>query len=138
MMTWGGSDRDILGEADRRRWRVSTEGWELAAACRADALAVTALSDWCEERGIQMLEVGKAYLIRTVTHYYTGRVVECSPIRIVLENSAWVAETGRFSDALKTGKLSEVEPYPNQVIVSPFAVVDACEWAHELPRRRIP
>lgn len=115
-----------------------TEGWALAAACHQDRYAAVALSDWCEERGLSMLEVGKSYLIRTVTHYYTGRVVECSPIRIVLEDAAWIAETGRFSDALKTGKLSEVEPYPDQVVVSPFAVVDACEWSHELPRKRIP
>jgi hypothetical protein len=79
-------------------------------------------------------QVGKAYFIRTVTHYYTGKLRALTDSEIVLSDAAWIADTGRFSEALKTGKLSEVEPFPDEVVISRGAFVDACEWTHPLPR----
>jgi hypothetical protein len=79
-------------------------------------------------------KVGKSYLIRTVTLYYTGKIERVTSKEIVLSSAAWIADTGRFSDALKTGKLNEVEPFTGDVIVGRGAVVDAVEWNHELPR----
>ena len=78
--------------------------------------------------------MGKTVFIRTVTMYHTGRVVDMDDKFIVLEDAAWIADTGRFSDALKTGKLSEVEPVEGLVRVSLGAIVDVFEWKHELPR----
>ena len=76
--------------------------------------------------------------IRTVTHYYTGRVEAVTDSDIVLADAAWIADTGRFSDALKSGEFSEVEPYPDGVlcIVSRGAVLDVSTWDHALPRVR--
>jgi hypothetical protein len=80
---------------------------------------------------------GKAYFIRTVTHYLTGRVVESDPQWIVMEDAAWIADTGRYHAALTTGELDEVEPYPNgRVTVGCGAVIDSCEWLHPLPREQ--
>ena len=79
-------------------------------------------------------EVGKAYLIRTVTMHYTGRVIRVTDTDVVLGDAAWIADTGRYADSLKSGSLSEIEPYPDRVCVSRGAIVDFCEWAHELPR----
>lgn len=79
-------------------------------------------------------EIGKAYLIRTVTHYYTGRLVKITAQELVLEDAAWIADTGRFNECLKTGQLMEVEPFEDSVIVSRGAVVDATAWKHALPR----
>lgn len=79
-------------------------------------------------------EVGKAYLFRLATVYRTGRVVRVTPQEIVLADSAWIADTGRFSEAVKTGKLNEVEPSPGWVAISRGAIVDADEWTHPLPR----
>lgn len=71
-------------------------------------------------------EVGAIYLIRTVTMIDTGRVVAASNRWIVLEDAAWIADTGRFSDAVAKADFNEVEPYPDgRVIVSAGAVVDA-------------
>ena len=83
---------------------------------------------------MQSLKIGESYLIRTVTHYYTGRVKSISPSDVVLEEAAWIPDTGRYSEALQTGSLAEVEPYPNEVIVSMGAIVDAAVWKHPLPR----
>lgn len=80
------------------------------------------------------LQVGCNVFIRTVTHYYTGRVVELNASEIVLADAAWIADTGRFSSALATGSLSEVEPFPGLVSVARGAIVDASVWSHALPR----
>jgi hypothetical protein len=83
---------------------------------------------------MQSLKVGEAYLIRTVTHYYTGRVKAVSTTDITLGEAAWIPDTGRYHEALKTGHLNRVEPYPDEVIVATGAIVDAAIWGHELPR----
>ena len=83
-----------------------------------------------------IMGVGSAVLIRTVTHYHTGRVVRVDDRFVVLEQAAWVADTGRFADALKTGVLKEVEPYPGNVAVALGAIVDVCPWPHALPREQ--
>ena len=62
-------------------------------------------------------ERGKKYFIRTVTNYLTGRLVDVTDQELVIEDAAWVADTGRFSDALKKGKFSEVEPYPDGFVI---------------------
>ena len=75
-------------------------------------------------------EVGKNYLIRTVTMIQTGRLVAVMPQELVLEDAAWIADTGRFADALRTGKFCEVEPFPDgRVIVGRGAVIDAVQIA---------
>lgn len=80
--------------------------------------------------------VGEKYLIRTVTMHYTGRVVNVTDTDVLLEDAAWIADTGRYADSLSDGTLGEVEPYPNQVAVSRGAIVDFAIWQHELPRRQ--
>ena len=72
-------------------------------------------------------EVGKPYLIRTVSMIDTGRIVEVTANEIVLEDAAWIADTGRFSDALKDpDKFNEVEPFPNgRVIINRGSIIDA-------------
>jgi len=78
--------------------------------------------------------LGNAVLIRTVTHYYTGRIVGLTRDEIVLTDAAWIADTGRFSAALSTGTLSEIEPYPTAVSIARGAIVDVTSWSHPLPR----
>jgi hypothetical protein len=80
--------------------------------------------------------IGDAVIVRTVTMYYTGRIVRVYPGELVLSCAAWIADTGRWSTALATGKLNEVEPYPGDglCIVSRAAIVDVSPWSHPLPR----
>lgn len=79
------------------------------------------------------IKVGKAYFIRTVTNYFTGKVDAITDSDIVLSDAAWIADTGRFHTALKTGKLNEVEPYPDGCIVARGAIIDMARWPHVLP-----
>ena len=78
--------------------------------------------------------VGDVVLIRTVTFYYTGRVSAVFDNELCLEDAAWIADTGRFSTALKTGELSEVEPYELGVVINRASIIDVSPWAHPLPR----
>jgi len=71
-------------------------------------------------------EIGKVYLIRTVTMTETGRLVEVTPQELVLEEACWIADTGRFADSLKTATFNEQEPFPDgRVIVGRGSVIDA-------------
>lgn len=79
-------------------------------------------------------EIGQSYLIRSVTMYYTGRLVRVTDTDLVLEDAAWIADTGRFFTALKTGSLNEVEPFVDPVILPRGAIVDVTKWNHPLPR----
>lgn len=79
-------------------------------------------------------EIGKSYLIRTVTMTQTGRVVAITDSDIKLEDAAWIADTGRFHTALMTGTLEEVEPFPHGCFVNRAAIVDFAPWVHELPK----
>lgn len=80
-------------------------------------------------------EVGKSYFIRTVTFHLTGRVKSALGGFLVLEHAAWIADSGRFADAISTGELSEVEPV-EQAIVNLSAITDAFPWPHALPRKQ--
>src|SRR6185369_836883 len=61
--------------------------------------------------------IGKAYLIRTVTMIDTGVLVAVTPTELVLEEAAWIADTGRFSDAIAKAEFDEVEPFPDGPVI---------------------
>jgi hypothetical protein len=80
-------------------------------------------------------EIGKNYFMRTVTHHLTGKLIEVGPQELVLLDAAWIADDGRFSDAIKTGKFAEVEPYPEgRLIVGRGSLIDAIVLPGDLPR----
>ena len=82
-------------------------------------------------------KIGANYLIRTVTMIDTGRVVEVSDHEIVLEDAAWIADTGRWMQAINNAEFTEVEPFPDgvQVIVGRHAIIDAV-IIPSLPRKQ--
>lgn len=77
----------------------------------------------------------QAYFIRTVTHHLTGRLVAIDEHELTLIDAAWIADDGRYANAIKDGTLNEVEPYPPGVLVAVGrgSIVDATRWAHSLP-----
>jgi hypothetical protein len=82
-----------------------------------------------EKTSVKWVEVGKNYLIRTVTMIYTGQVVEEHLDHFVLEKAAWIADAGRWADVIKSCDFDEVEPYPadRKVIVTKGGVLDTVE-----------
>jgi hypothetical protein len=80
------------------------------------------------------LPIGKNVIVRTVTHYYTGFLAASVDGFLVMDNAAWIPETGRWADALRTGTLEEIEPYPGTAYIALGAVADLSDWNHDLPR----
>ena len=80
-------------------------------------------------------DVGSIYLIRTVTMIDTGRLVAVYPTELVLEDAAWIADTGRFAESLIKCNFNEVEPFPDgQVIIGRGSIIEAVK-IKEAPRK---
>jgi hypothetical protein len=81
-------------------------------------------------------EVGANYFIRTVTHHQCGRLTAVFPQELVLEDASWIADDGRFTDALKTGNFNEVELFAagRPVIIGRGSLVDCQRVDFDLPR----
>lgn len=80
-------------------------------------------------------EVGKSYFIRTVTYHLTGRLVGIDGQFLILEDAAWIADSGRFMQTIQNGQVNEVEPV-GDAIVNQSAITDAFPWVHELPQKQ--
>lgn len=80
-------------------------------------------------------KVGQAYLIRTITFSWTGRLTAVTDHELVLEDAAWIAHLGRYHEAVDAGHLEEIEPREGPVILGRAAIVDAVEWHADLPRQ---
>jgi hypothetical protein len=75
-------------------------------------------------------QVGKAYLIRTVTMIDTGILVSIDGHEVVLKDAAWIADTGRFGAALKNMDFNEVEPFPDGLVaIGRGSIIDAVQIA---------
>jgi hypothetical protein len=81
-------------------------------------------------------QVGEKYFIRTVTYFVTGQVKAVVGNFLVLEDAAWIADTGRFQEAIMDGKLNEVEPVFVDVFINTQSITDAFVWKHALPREQ--
>jgi len=83
-------------------------------------------------------EIGKNYLIRTITMIYTGKLEAVYEKELVISSASWIAETKRWADSVKTGEFEEVEPYPDdaKVTIGREAILDATTVNWELPREQ--
>ena len=76
--------------------------------------------------------VGKDFYFRTVTYHLTGKVVKVFGTYLLLEQAAWIPDSGRFMQAIKDGILNEVEPV-GDAILNLSTVTDMFPWKHPLP-----
>lgn len=81
-------------------------------------------------------EIGKNYIVRTVTMIYTGKLVDVGSTELVLVDCAWIPDTGRYMDFVAKGTVSECEPFPDgqRVIIGRGGLMDACVLNASLPR----
>jgi hypothetical protein len=79
--------------------------------------------------------IGKCWFIRTVTYHLVGKVTGRFGPFLTLKDASWVADSGRFMDAIKKGSLNEVEPV-GDAIVNTSAITDAFPWKHALPKEQ--
>lgn len=81
--------------------------------------------------------VGKKLLIRTVTYHMVGEVEKVVGKFFQMKNSTWVADSGGFHDALKSGFSSTADLEPTtQAWLNTDSIVDMFVWKHELPKKK--
>lgn len=80
--------------------------------------------------------IGEKYFIRTVTHHFTGQLVAVHQQELVITDAAWIADDGRFTQAIAKGEFNEVEPYPDNemVVIGRSSIIDAVRFTPDLPR----
>jgi hypothetical protein len=71
-----------------------------------------------------------------VTYFTVGQLERIEGDFLVFSQASWVADTGRFTETLKTGKLNEVE-ITGECYVNIASIVDAYPWEHPLPTKQI-
>lgn len=76
--------------------------------------------------------IGKKFFFRTVTIYCVGRVEKIIGKFLELSTSSWIADAGRFMQAVKNGTFNEVEPTGTQYL-NIEAVVDFFPANYKLP-----
>ena len=81
-------------------------------------------------------KTGNNYFIRTVTMHLVGELIYVDDKELVLRKASWIADSGRFHDALRNGEFYEVEPFINDVIVNRNSIIDATVFDHELPENQ--
>jgi len=79
--------------------------------------------------------IGQSWFFRTVTYHLIGKVKKRFGNILVLEQASWVADSGRFTNAIKDGTLNEVEPLGTWN-VNMASVTDFGEWKHALPTKQ--
>ena len=81
-------------------------------------------------------EIGKNYIVRTVTMIYTGKLVDVTDQELIMTSVSWIPETERYMQFVAEGKVKECEPYPDhlRVAIGRGALMDAVILEKELPR----
>ena len=75
--------------------------------------------------------IGQKYFFRTVTYHLIGKVKKQFGKFLELEDAVWVADNGRFMNAIRDGKLNEVEPVWTAWI-NMDSVTDFFPWKHPI------
>jgi len=83
------------------------------------------------------LPLGQKVIVRTVTHFHIGTLVAIEGQWLMLDDALWVANTGRWHQALEEGKVEEADPFPGRVWVNAYGVIDITPWPHDVSRENI-
>ena len=79
--------------------------------------------------------VGQKLFIRTITYHITGEITSIDGDFLTLRDAAWIADSGRFADALVSCEFDEVEPLPDGWRVNTAAITD-CGPIERLPKEQ--
>jgi hypothetical protein len=84
-------------------------------------------------------EIGKNYFIRTVTMYHVGKLEAVYDDILVLSSASWIADSGRLSEAMRSGieslTKSEIEPFLNDIFIGRGALIDMTVYNFPLPTK---
>lgn len=110
-----------------RQIEVSDETYEnIKDQLGSDSIEVNSYEDF----------IGMKLYFRTVTYHVIGKVEKKIGTFFQLSDASWVADSGRFQQAIDDGVLDEVEPVKVTAWVNLSSCVDIYVWNHELPREQ--
>jgi hypothetical protein len=78
--------------------------------------------------------IGKTLFFRTVTFHLIGKVIKRIGKFFELKEAVWVADSGRFMQAIETGELNEYEEIKTKWYVQLEACSDFGIWKHKIPK----
>ena len=84
-------------------------------------------------------KVGKCYMFRTLSDHYVGRVTAVGNRCVALEDAAWIADSGRLEEFVRTGRADglEVEPVDDATVYyEVFIAWDHAPFTQPIPARR--
>lgn len=87
-------------------------------------------------KNIGVWNIGKNYVIRTVTMIQIGKLIDVTDNELVMTEASWIADTGRWTNFLREGVYDECEPFPDDIIVGRNSIIDATIWKHKLPKEQ--
>jgi len=79
--------------------------------------------------------IGRSYFFRSVTYHMVGEVTKIVGSFLQLKKASWIADSGRFMNAIKDGSLNEIEPV-GIAFVNIESLVDFFPWNHPLPAKQ--
>jgi hypothetical protein len=79
--------------------------------------------------------IGEKWFVRTITYHLVGKITKRIGHFIEMKDASWVADSGRFMNAIKEGTLSEVEPV-GRAFVNMDSITDMFPWKHDLPKEQ--
>jgi hypothetical protein len=82
-------------------------------------------------------KVGEKWLFFMATRYVVGKVKSVTSCEVVLEDAAWIPETGRMMQSIQSGEFKSVEPYPSGIaVINRLGVNDATPCLFQLPLKQ--
>ena len=120
--------------------RKQSSGQVARAILSGDSTGFGPLKDCLLDEGKHMDFLREIYLnknvfIKSVTDYYVGKLIYLDESTAVLEDAAWIPDTGRFHEFLANGKSAEVEPTPKGSKTALLLCGQTIfEWPHKLLR----
>lgn len=67
--------------------------------------------------------IGKQFLVITPTLWFVGTVKSVTETYLILDDAAWIADTGRFNEFLKDGTFKECEPCNGPAIINHGGII---------------
>lgn len=107
------------------------------AALLFDVNAMYALADELESRGLLMqpFEVGKTYMVMTVTLYWIGRVKAINGPFVHFEEASWVHWTGRLAELCEKMEFTSQRERPPRTEFVDEVIVNMGHIAAAIPER---
>ena len=81
------------------------------------------------------IKIGDNVFVRSLTDHYVGKLIALYPHVAVLDNAAWIADSGRLAEFVAKGKTDEMEVEPVGLIAHHWQGI--MPWKHKLFREAV-